>query len=273
MILHLRKVIIIGPDEVRVVAYSPAKTWAAELDLLTKMLRSKHFRHGSVLLADERDIESQIAGRADLHRCSACDELRSCSVYENACADMAEDMSLLTVIRQPNNVYEWVGPPAVVEMAGIMTDERISNQLKRKFGVGSSKTTGESIRDSFKNIIQEEAGHVREFVDRTRRRVSKKVVTTAGHAAGAAVDQLIDNVVDIGTQRFKTAFDASGKIGATDRAARLLGVDQDASREQIEAAYRNMARAYHPDRNKSPEAAQKMAEINGARQILLNALK
>lgn len=43
-----------------------------------------------------------------------------------------------------------------------------------------------------------------------------------------------------------------------------LGVAADASDAQIRAAYRRLAARWHPDRNRSPQAAERMARINEA---------
>ncbi len=47
-----------------------------------------------------------------------------------------------------------------------------------------------------------------------------------------------------------------------------LEVDSNASADEIKKAYRKLARKYHPDINKSPEAEEKFKEINGAYEIL-----
>ncbi|PSM51689.1 co-chaperone-curved DNA binding protein A [Campylobacter blaseri] len=47
-----------------------------------------------------------------------------------------------------------------------------------------------------------------------------------------------------------------------------LGVSKDASTDEIKKAYRRLARKYHPDINKEPEAEAKFKEINGAYEIL-----
>ena len=47
-----------------------------------------------------------------------------------------------------------------------------------------------------------------------------------------------------------------------------LEVAQNASADEIKKAYRKLARKYHPDVNKSPEAEEKFKEINGAYEIL-----
>ena len=47
-----------------------------------------------------------------------------------------------------------------------------------------------------------------------------------------------------------------------------LGVNKNASDDEIKSAYRQMAKKYHPDLNKTPEAAEKFKDINEAYQIL-----
>lgn len=49
---------------------------------------------------------------------------------------------------------------------------------------------------------------------------------------------------------------------------RTLGVDRGATAEQIRAAYRRLARQYHPDVNKSPDASKRFAEIQEAYEVL-----
>ena len=53
----------------------------------------------------------------------------------------------------------------------------------------------------------------------------------------------------------------------------ILQVDPRAEKEVIEAAYRRLAAKYHPDRNRSPEAAEKMKRINAAYDVLSNPEK
>src|ERR671932_130678 len=52
----------------------------------------------------------------------------------------------------------------------------------------------------------------------------------------------------------------------------LLGVTPSASTEEIQAAYRRLAKAYHPDLNAgSSIAAARMARVNVAKSVLLDA--
>jgi hypothetical protein len=50
----------------------------------------------------------------------------------------------------------------------------------------------------------------------------------------------------------------------------ILGVNKEASLQEIKQAFRRLALQYHPDRNPDPEAHKKMAKINQAYQVLSN---
>lgn len=49
---------------------------------------------------------------------------------------------------------------------------------------------------------------------------------------------------------------------------KILGVSKDASKEEIQRAYRKLARKYHPDVNKDASAEDKFKEINEAHEVL-----
>ena len=53
----------------------------------------------------------------------------------------------------------------------------------------------------------------------------------------------------------------------------VLGVKRGATDGEIKAAYRQMARKYHPDVNKSPDAAGKFREATAAYEVLSDAEK
>ncbi len=48
----------------------------------------------------------------------------------------------------------------------------------------------------------------------------------------------------------------------------LLGISRDASADEVQQAYRKLARRHHPDVNKNPEAEERFKEINEAYQVL-----
>jgi curved DNA-binding protein CbpA len=48
----------------------------------------------------------------------------------------------------------------------------------------------------------------------------------------------------------------------------VLGVAPDASAEEVAAAYRSLAKRWHPDRADGPQAVRRMAEINAAYDLL-----
>ena len=53
----------------------------------------------------------------------------------------------------------------------------------------------------------------------------------------------------------------------------ILGVDKNATPEEIKSAYRKLAKQYHPDVNKSPDATQKFKDINEAYEVLSDTTK
>ncbi|KAG6669503.1 chaperone protein DnaJ isoform X1 [Carya illinoinensis] len=62
--------------------------------------------------------------------------------------------------------------------------------------------------------------------------------------------------------RFRLVANASGDYYAT------LGVPKSATGKEIKAAYRKLARQYHPDVNKDPGALEKFKEISAAYEVL-----
>ncbi|GGH68254.1 chaperone protein DnaJ [Compostibacillus humi] len=48
----------------------------------------------------------------------------------------------------------------------------------------------------------------------------------------------------------------------------VLGISKDATKEEIKRAYRKLARKYHPDVNKEPDAAEKFKEVKEAYEVL-----
>src|SRR3989338_11304499 len=49
---------------------------------------------------------------------------------------------------------------------------------------------------------------------------------------------------------------------------KILGVGKSATKDEIKAAYKKLAKQYHPDLNKAQDAAEKFKEINEAAAVL-----
>ncbi len=52
-----------------------------------------------------------------------------------------------------------------------------------------------------------------------------------------------------------------------------LEINENASADEIKKAYRKLARKYHPDVNKDPQAEEKFKEINKAYETLSDESK
>src|SRR3989338_3231459 len=53
----------------------------------------------------------------------------------------------------------------------------------------------------------------------------------------------------------------------------ILGIPRTANRDEIKKAYKQLAKKYHPDLNKSPDATEKFKEINEAASVLADDQK
>ncbi len=53
----------------------------------------------------------------------------------------------------------------------------------------------------------------------------------------------------------------------------ILGVTKNSSADEIKRAYRKLALAYHPDRNKTKEADKKFKEVTAAYEVLSDSQK
>lgn len=53
----------------------------------------------------------------------------------------------------------------------------------------------------------------------------------------------------------------------------VLGVSKSATDDEIKKAYRSLAKKYHPDVNKAPDAAEKFKEVNEAYEVLSDSQK
>ncbi|KAF5741745.1 chaperone protein dnaJ 1 mitochondrial isoform X1 [Tripterygium wilfordii] len=87
----------------------------------------------------------------------------------------------------------------------------------------------------------------------------KGFVTLTASSASSSASKFSTRVP---ANRVGTVISASGDYYAT------LGVTKSASSKEIKAAYRKLARQYHPDVNKEPGATEKFKEISAAYEVL-----
>jgi hypothetical protein len=277
MLIHVRKVVVVGPDELRVIAFSPSSGWTQEMGRMRTALGKRGTRYGKVALCDPAAIDRELMDRDDLFRCPACSDLRQCSVYENECDAIAESMSLLSICMRRDGQWAWVAPESVIDLSRVVEDAESASRMRRILGVQSVEDGG--FAESLKDMLREEVHAAKGFANAVRSRLKRKVTATAGKAAGRAVDEGIDNVVDFGASTFKQRMRQaaggysypSGEVRSErSRAAETLGVQEDASDEEIDKAWRSLAQAFHPDKHPDRQswANTKMREINGARQTL-----
>lgn len=274
MLLHIRRVIVVGPDVLRVVAFSPAQDWKREMPIFLKDIGKGATGHSYVVLAARDALDSVLQDRSDVFRCPACEDLKECSVYENQCERIADSLSLLSICQRGDGQWAWLAPEQVIELSRVAVDPEVD--LKMRVAIGIKMDRG-GLKDSLFGILNEELESAKGFMSAARGRLKKKVAATAGNAAGRAVDDVIDNVVNIGASTFRQKFKAAtneqgsgGREGDRESAASVLGVDAHASNEDVDAAWRKMAQRFHPDKNPGEEAwaSQRMAEINKAREKL-----
>lgn len=126
----------------------------------------------------------------------------------------------------------------------------------------------------------------------------KRIMDTTHLSSVKFIDDFFKNIVDKSFQTFSNELDKLTKIiidevpiiekinhqsdswNETDdnknrvdeenllRCYKLLGVTKETSNESIKKAYRSLARKYHPDKNKTIEAKELMAQINNAYDII-----
>ena len=53
----------------------------------------------------------------------------------------------------------------------------------------------------------------------------------------------------------------------------ILGVDRNATDDELKKAYRKLARKYHPDVSDEPDAQERLQEINAAFEVLMDPQK
>ena len=244
---------------------------------LMKRLGRRATKHSYVILADKDALEDALRDMVGILECPACNELRACSVYETQCERIADSLSLLSVCQRSDGHWAWLAPEQVIELSRVAIDPDVDDQMRGILGIKPSGSAG-GLKDSIMGMLNEELNTVKEFAATARGRLKRKVAATAGAAAGRAVDDVVDNVVNIGASTFKRNFRKAAQGSRVsyerderDDAAKVLGVDRDASDEEIDAAWRKMAQSFHPDKNPASDAAWAsgmMASINNARRTL-----
>jgi len=71
-----------------------------------------------------------------------------------------------------------------------------------------------------------------------------------------------------GAFRERMGFEEAQQVMGDDSPLGILGLAMGATWDAIKAAYRRLALEWHPDRNHSPEAMERMKKINAAFTVL-----
>jgi molecular chaperone DnaJ len=66
----------------------------------------------------------------------------------------------------------------------------------------------------------------------------------------------------------KRSFHTTNKLLQEKNPYKVLGVEKNASKEDIKKAYKTLAKKYHPDISKEPNAKEKFAEVTNAYEVL-----
>jgi len=145
---------------------------------------------------------------------------------------------------------------AKAPVAGPKTLGQAAFQSAKSFGKFSG---GYAATDVYKNIQNPELTPSEAAVKST---IDVALATGIGAGLGALLGMGMFGAAKL-PQIFK-----DGK--EVNQLRKTLGVDKNASMEEVKKAYHDMARKYHPDINKSPGAEAKFQEINKAYEVLKN---
>lgn len=294
MLLHVRRILVVGPDEPAVVLFSDSSSWARIMsELLRSSRRGTVRRHGMVIVSEAPDetLES-LEGREDISLCQSCLQLRPCHAYEVHCESAARDGMLLTGADRAGT-WEWIAPESVLIEARLSHDShQRTRELKRKLGAHETMPNGATVR-SFRDVlldaIERERTHLKRFGKGFRQRLRETVAENAGRVVANAADELIDQAFDQGAQKLREAVSAfrsrresgasSGASGspvsaearAIAEAEILLGLRWPYTMEELNEARKRATITHHPDRPGGSES--KMKEVNVAYDRLRETLK
>lgn len=89
-----------------------------------------------------------------------------------------------------------------------------------------------------------------------------------------AQEEMVENLARFGSRRATQVADRAEQLRKLTAALRMpdhyatLGVSPRATASQVQQAYRDLARKYHPDLSKDPESVKKFCAINDANRVL-----